>query len=43
MKRACGGVSRRGREGVSKVKGLKAGKDGTKTKTDRGRQTVMNE
>lgn len=36
MKRACGGVSQGGREGVSKAKGLKAGKGGTKTKTDRG-------
>lgn len=36
MKRACGGVKRRGREGVPKAKGLKAGKGGTKTKTDGG-------
>lgn len=28
MKRACGGVNRRGREGVPNAKGLKAGKDG---------------
>lgn len=28
MKRACGGVSQGGREGVSKAKGLKAGKGG---------------
>lgn len=43
MKRACGGVSQGGREGVSKAKGLKAGKGGTKTKTDGGWQKVMNE
>lgn len=28
MKRACGGVSQGGREGVPKAKGLKAGKGG---------------
>lgn len=28
MKRVCGGVNRRGREGVSKAKGLKAGRGG---------------
>lgn len=28
MKRRCGGVSQGGREGVSKAKGLKAGKGG---------------
>lgn len=36
MRRACGGVKRGGREGVSKAKGLEAGKGGMKTKTDRG-------